>query len=172
MPPKVTIDFSKAIMKKLDRDDSVKEFQSSDEAFTNYLHVNAFSDQEMNIGQTWIYLYDGRIILGYITLAMAHMSQKEHKKLEVDGFGQIPGLIIGQIATNKDYECSGVATKMINWAISEANNYSKDVGCKMVMLQPKDDERIREFYQKRKFVYVGHDDRSLDSMFVLLDWLK
>lgn len=159
-------------MQKLTSTYKVDSFESSDKDFTDYLHVNSFSDQNLNIGQTWLYVYNEKIILGYITLAMAHMTQKEHKKLEVDGFGNIPGLIIGQIATNKEYECSGVATKMINWAINEANNYSKHVGCKIVMLNPKDDEKIREFYRKRGFVYVHHDDKNLDSMFVLLDWLQ
>lgn len=169
--PKVHIDFAKAGMKQLSASDYVKDFKCTDDDYANYLHVTAFSDQEMNIAQTWLYVYDKKII-GYITLSMAHMLQEEHKKLRVDAYGNIPGMIIGQIATHEAYEESGVATKMIKWAISQADAYSKTIGCKMVMLNPKDDEDVRQFYKNRKFVYVHHDDKQLDSMFVLLDWSK
>ncbi len=88
------IQFDKVGYRKLtDNTTGLSDFDCSKSDFVDYLKVNALSDQIAQIGQTWIFVYDGKII-GFITIAMGHMKQDEHESLQVDGFGNIPALNI------------------------------------------------------------------------------
>lgn len=141
----------------------LSNFVCSKSRFQEYLRVTALSDQAQQIGQTWVFIYETKII-GFITIAMGHMKQEDHEDLRVDGFGNIPALLIGYLATHKNYEKSGLGKYMVSWAINKAVEYSQTIGCRIVMLNPEDD--VIEFYQKQGFTLVPHDTPDHSSMFV------
>lgn len=138
-------------------------FACSKEKFQEYLTVHALNDQMEQIGQTWLFIYEEKII-GFITIAMGHMKKDEHASLQIDAFGNIPALLIGYLATHKDYEGNGIGRYMVSWAISKAVEYSESIGCRIVMLNPEKD--VIDFYQKLGFTYVPHEDDEYDSMFI------
>jgi len=98
------VQFNKVGYRKLKIDlNGTNDFKCSKEKFTEYLKVHASNDQIEQIGQTWVFVYQEKII-GFITIAMAHMKKDEHEDLQIDGFGNIPALLIGHLATHRDYE--------------------------------------------------------------------
>ena len=76
-------------------------FTCSNEDFAEYLKVQAHYDQEKQVGQTWVFKHADKIV-GFITIAMAHMKKDEYEKLKIDSYGNIPALLIGHLATHKD----------------------------------------------------------------------
>lgn len=95
---------------------------------------------------------------------MAHMKKDEHETLDIDTFGNIPALLIGHLATHRDYERKGVGRYMVSWVISKAVELSESVGCRLVMLNPEKD--VIGFYKKLGFIHVPHENEDYDSMFV------
>ena len=140
------------------------DFACSKEQFAEYLKVQAHYDQEEQVGQTWVFKYSGKIV-GFITIAMSHMEMSECEELEIDSSGNAPALLIGHLATHKDFERRGIGKRMVSWAITKAEDYSESIGCRMVMLNPESD--VIGFYEKQKFVHVQHsdDDEKSASMF-------
>ena len=144
------IDFSKDVsivmLDSVKRTDS--EFECKNPSYTEYYRVTAFSDMKGGLGQTWLCMYKKKMI-GFVTIAMSHMRPERDARLQGKGYGNIPALLIGHLATHKDYEGKGVGTNLIAWAIKEDVHHAKRIGCRIVMLNPEDDPKIRNFYIKR-----------------------
>ena len=162
------IDFSKDVsVVMLDPTMSIDpEFECKNPSYTEYYRVTAFSDMKEGIGQTWLCMYKKKKVIGFVTIAMAHMRPERDKQLQGKGYGNIPALLIGHLATHKDYERKGVGTNLIAWAIREAVSHSKRIGCRVVMLNPEDDPEVRDFYAKRGFTYVPQDDKERDAFYL------
>ena len=141
------------------------EFECKNSSYTEYYRVDAFSDMQEGIGRTWLCMYKKKMIR-FVSVAMAHMRPERDKRLQGKGYGNIPALLIGHLATHKDYERKGVGTNLIAWAIQEAVRYSKRIGCRIVMLNPEDDPEIRDFYTHRGFTYVPQDDKERDAFYL------
>ena len=152
------IPFWKITPEKLRDDlDGFADFACSNKDFADYLKVQAHYDQEKQVGQTWVFRHISRIV-GFITIAMAHMKKSEGKKLKIDSYGNIPAFLIGHLATHKDFERRGIGRSMVSWAIDMAMNYSESIGCRLVILRPESD--VVDFYKKLGFVYVPSTNDS------------
>ena len=157
------IQTSELVCKKLKVDlNGVGDFISSKEQFTEYFQVHAYNDQKEQTGQTWVFMHSGKIV-GFTTIAMAYMKKSECEELAIDSFGNIPALLIGHLATHKDFERQGIDKYMVSWAINKAIDYSESIGCRLVILNPESD--VIDFYKKRGFAYVPPDDGESASMF-------
>ncbi len=161
------IDFDNDVsIVQLTSTDSIdKEFECKNSKYTEYYKVHAFNDMEKGIGQTWLCIYKDKVV-GFISVAMAHMRPERHEKLEGKGYGNIPALLIGHLATHKEYERKGIGTNLIAWTIKEAVNSSARIGCRIVMLNPENDPKIKEYYVNRGFTYVSHDDKEKDAFYL------
>ncbi len=113
-----------------------RSFECSNPKYTEYYRIHAFNDMQTGIGKTWVLTYKDKAI-GFISIAMAHIRQERHEDLQDNGFGNIPALLIGHLATHQDYENRGVGTRLLAWAIKKATEYSKTIGCSIVMLSPE-----------------------------------
>lgn len=89
-----------------------------------HIKEDALRDQEKKVGTTWVWVYDNKIAVGYISLAMFSIDRKEiiKEKRSKYPYSTIPSLLIGQIATHKDYECNSIGSSMISWALHKPNN--------------------------------------------------
>ena len=99
---------------------------------------------------------------------MAQLHKNQHSKLGQFPHSNVPALLLGQIATHQDYEGLGVGQRMVQWVIYRGIQYSKDIGCRLVVLQPEKDV-IKWYRNKLKFVHIQHK-RKQDIMFYDLDW--
>ncbi len=59
-------------------------------AVRRLLEKGAFDDQANKIGQTWLFAYKKKDVIGYVTIAMAYMSKREHGKLEHFPHSNVP----------------------------------------------------------------------------------
>lgn len=164
-----SINFQKDVhIQKLDKTSfDLNRFKCSKQQYENYIKKEAFDDQDEEIGQTWLFVYKKKEVIGYVTIAMADLNKNDHKKLESFPHSNVPGLLIGQIATHKDFEGLGVGKTMIDWVVTEAKNYQNNIGCRVVVLSPEND--VISWYKKIGFVHIQHK-RKQDVMFIDLDW--
>ena len=102
------------------------------------------------MNRTWVYMADGAVI-GYISVAMGHMRPDRDPALRGMGYGNVPALLVGYLATDKRHVRQGVASSLLSWAVREAIQASKRVGCRILMLNPIDDPAVRQFYPTGAF---------------------
>lgn len=148
----------------------IKKFKCSKQDYANYIKKDAIIDQKRSIGQTWVLVYKQREVIGYVTLAMAELHKNQHRKLHVFPHSYIPALLVGQLATHQDYEHLGVGKTMIQWVISQGIQYSKNIGCRLIILNPEKDV-IKWYREKLGFEHIPHR-RKQDVMFYDLAWYK
>ena len=137
-------------------------FECRNSEFNDYYRVTCYSDMEAGLTRTWQYVDGKGATLGYITVAAAHLRPGRDPALQGKGYGNIPALLVGYLATGKSHERQGVATDLLLWSIEEALRMSERVGCRIVMLNPINDPDILRFYHNLGFRYIpagnGEDD--------------
>lgn len=100
-------------------------------------------------------------VAGYVTLAMSNLSKAAHKSLKnITNYPDIPALLLGQMARNLDYARVGMGRYMIDWVINLGTKLSKNVGCRIIILNSVPDKI--KWYEDDNFVYV---DNSNNTMF-------
>ena len=162
---KPEIDFDKIVVTRLSETTvGIDSFKNSKQEMVDHIQKEALRDQHLKIGTTWVWVYDNKIALGYISLAMYSIDKKDilhnqDESAQKYPYGTIPSLLIGQIATHHDYECNKIGQSMVSWAIKQAFEYSKEVGCRTVALHPHED--VIEWYSKKlKFKHIKRDNKQ------------
>ena len=137
-------------------------FNCRNPEFNDYYRVTSYSGMEEGLNRTWRYIGDEGAVLGYISVAAAHLRPGRDPALQGMGYGNIPALLAGCIATDKDRERQGVATRLLLWSIEEAMRLSERIGCRIAMLDLLDDPDTMRFYRNLGFRYIpagnGEDD--------------
>lgn len=171
--PKTEIDFGRVTVTRLGPDTAgIGSFENSKQEMVDHIQRDALRDQRLKISTTWVWVYDNRIALGYVSLAMYSIDRKDilhgrNEPAEKYPYRTIPSLLIGQIATHRDYECNKIGQSMVSWAIKEAFEYSKSVGCRVVALHPHED--VVEWYRRKlKFKHIKRGNRQDVMYFNLL----
>jgi len=160
-----SIDFEKKVqVYKLKKNIfNINKFKCRKHNYANYIKKDALIDQQRSIGQTWVFVYNQKEVIGYVTLAMAELHKTHHKKLRIFPHSYIPALLVGQLATHQDYESLGVGKTMMQWVVSQGIQYSKNIGCRLIILNPEKD--VIEWYkEKLGFEHIPLR-RSQDVMF-------
>lgn len=140
-------------------------FECRNPEFNDYYRVTCYSDMEEGLNRTWQYVDDKGDTLGYITVAAAHLRPGRDPALQGMGYGNIPALLVGYLATDKDHERQGVATDLLAWSIKEAIRLSQRIGCRIVMLNPLDDPDTMRFYHNLGFRYIPASDGEDDVFY-------
>lgn len=159
-----SINFDKVEVYKLERNlFDITKFQCSNPTYGDYIRNEAYDDQVKSIAQTWIFVYNNQHVIGYVSIAMGDLNKTQHEKLQNFPHTNVPGVLLGRLATHKDYECLGVGQKMIDWVFSEAIRYAKDIGCRILYLNPE--KGLDTWYSKKmKFVHIKKKNNQ-DVMF-------
>lgn len=127
----------------------IRTFKNHMPGMVRYLREEALLDQRRRIGVTKVFAYDSTII-GFVTLATASIRSRD-----VEGrgkwlrFGEVPALLIGQLATHSKYEGCRVGKTLVNLAVAEAADMSRRVGCRLVVLHPRKD--VISWYESQNF---------------------
>jgi len=131
---------------------NITNFQCSNTDYGDYIKGEAYEDQAKSIAQTWVFVYN-KYVIGYVSIAMGDLNKTQHEKLRQFPHTNVPGLLLGRLATHKEFEGLGVGRKMVDWVFSEAIRYAKDIGCRILYLNPE--KGLDTWYsQKMKFVHI------------------
>lgn len=140
----------------------VGDFQCSHNDYENYIKGEAYEDQANSIAQTWLFVYNNQNVIGYVSIAMGDLNKTEHEKLRHFPHTNVPGVLLGRLATHKDFEGLKVGQKMVDWVFYESIRYAKDIGCRVLYLNPEDG--VETWYLKMKFAYIKKK-KNQDIMF-------
>ena len=121
------IQFDRIKCKRLPKQSVLDRFKCSDPYFEEYLKFHAYDEDAKQLSKTWGFMY-GKEMIGHIAIAMSHMKQEMHETLKMDAHGNVPAVLIGYLATHRDYERMGIGSYMVGWAIVRARKHSKDWG--------------------------------------------
>lgn len=83
------------------------DFECRNPEFSDYYRVTSYSDMQESLNRTWQYIDDMGATLGYISIAAAHLRPGRDPALQGMGYGNIPALLVGYLATDKDHERRG-----------------------------------------------------------------
>ena len=147
-------------------------FESSVEEFTDYYRTESLQDIRERLVRMYVAKH-GNLVVGYVTLAMAHLrhdATDEIRAKEVNG--NIPALLISHLAVHKNFHRRGIGTQLLNLVFHIAPKLERWAGCRYVMLNPRDDGGVRDFYNNYGFTYYPNinDDRERDAF--LMDLKK
>lgn len=160
------IDFTKVKRARLTKTTpGIASFKNKEQSMVDFIQKEALADQEKKIGITWVWIYDDKILVGFISLAMFSIDRKEipSEKRGKYPYSTIPSLLIGQLATHDEYECNGIGTSMINFALSEAYKSSQTIGCRTVALHPLENA-IKWYEDHTPFKLIKRKEK-LDIMY-------
>lgn len=147
-------------------------FKCGNPKYDEYIKNTATNDHESNIGKVWIFYHSkDRKIAGYVTLAMSQLHKNEHKKLgDLTSHGYIPGLLLGQMARDLQYEKRNLGSMMINWTVSQGVELMERIGCRLIILQSEDDKV--KFYESHDFILIPPSKKKKNMMFYDLNWYQ
>lgn len=140
--------------------------ECSDAEFNEYYRAGCHGDMEEGLNRAWV-CDDGRgIVLGCLSIAAAYLRPDRDPALQGMGYGNIPALLVGYLATDKRRGRQGVAADLLTWALGEAVRTSARVGCRLVMLNPVDDPEIGQFYRNRGLRCLPVRDGEADVFYI------
>jgi GNAT superfamily N-acetyltransferase len=100
----------------------------------------------------------GRIV-GYVTLSAAQIERGFFPKtMQRNRPEQVPALLLGQLAVDKDYQGQGHGADLLRFALEAAIRVSDSVGGVGVITHPLD-ETLRGFYARWGFQDLPFDPR-------------
>lgn len=156
-------------MKYYQADNPDVTFKSNVEEFTEYYHKNSFYDMQEKLVRMYVAKHDRRVV-GYVTLAMAHLrsdATKEIKEKEVDG--NIPALLISHLAVHEDHQRLWIGSKLLDLVFRIVPKLERWSGCRYVMLSPRDDAGVINFYKTNGFMHLPNFNDDKYSIACLMD---
>lgn len=143
-----------------------QKFESSIEEFTTYYHQDCLEDLRHHIVRMYVLKVDGKI-MGYVTLANAHIRHDAIEPIVAKGInGPVPALLISHLAVHKDHQRRHVGQTMLKEVLgSVVPIITPLTGCRYLMLNPRDDQGVRDFYLDAGFDYYPRmiDQRVTDE---------
>jgi hypothetical protein len=117
--------------------------------------------QKERHGITYLFRVNDEVI-GFVTIAMGSLPAKKigGKDKELFRHKEFPCLLIGRLAVSNANRRSHVGSYLCDWSIGVALKYSRDIGCRYVILQTTK-EKYESFYKKCEFQCV--DEMSVKS---------
>ena len=129
--------------------DECRTFQCEKQGYADFIQDSneALKCQSDRLSMTYVFKKDNTII-GYVTLAMGALQKKRLPKdrKKAKRFPNVPSLLLGQLARDRRFKGEGVGGIMVDWVLRTANELSKKIGCRYVILDAELDKI--EYYKK------------------------
>jgi len=137
-------------VKKLDAQTNLSDFNCSEQddlGLNEFIHKEALDYQKESMGVTHLF-YLNDTIVGYITVAMGSISVKQ-TKLRLKSYDdkvRYPAMLLGRLGVDNKFRRRAIGKCMCKWSIGLAENLSKEVGCRFIVLVTKSESRVK-FYK-------------------------
>ena len=158
------------IIRRLDENDEVENFDCDDEPLNNYLKRQAWSNQEKSsIGVTYVAVDEGapRAVLGYFTLAMASVPRGAFPQKYVRGLPpyDLPLILLARLAVDRRFAGRGLGHALISEVFRISLRAADEVGCRCIVTDTYR-ERI-SWYTRYGFVPIeGAAESGPQRMFL------
>ena len=140
---------------------SLDEFHSKNEEVNTFLKERARIEIKDNLTTIYVVLIEERVV-AYVAIMCCHY------RFKPSGYTtefRVPGLLIGQLGVDEQYERKSLGSMLIDYCISIATEIKKLAGCRIIYVDSFDD--AVEFYRKHNFVLI--DDNIKDRNKMILD---
>jgi len=126
------------IIRRLEEDDGVENFDCGDDALNNYLKRHAWTNQEKSsIGVSYVAADEGapRTVLGYFTLAIASVPRDAFPKKHVRGLPayDLPLILLARLAVDRRFAGRGLGHALISEALRISLRVADEVGCRCII---------------------------------------
>jgi predicted GNAT family N-acyltransferase len=153
------------ITKAINESVNLSYFKCEKQYFADYLRLYAKQDDDKGIGKLWLFVNGNNKVIGYVTLAMSQLSKSQHLDLgRMTPRTYVPGILIGEMARDIDYKGRGLGNIMINWVVSKARDLSKEVACRIIIVEAEEDKI--DIYKKWGFEPIENFEERRNTMFL------
>ncbi len=126
------------LIRRLEEDDEVEQFDCSDEPLNSYLQRHAWANQQKSsIGVTYVALDEAapRTVIGYFTLATASVPRDAFPGKYVRGLPpyELPLILLARLAVDRRFSGKGLGHALISEAFKIALRVADDVGCRCII---------------------------------------
>ena len=127
-------------------------FDCGVKALNRYLVEYALQNQTKRFVRNYVCCLDGKIV-GYYALAYGSVNQEHVPKDLTRGMGkyQVPAIIIGRLAVDKNYQGHGFGKALLKDAVLRAKQAEEIGGLRVIVVHAKD-EGAQQFYSKYGFI--------------------
>lgn len=145
----------------------ISNFDCDEPKLNDFIHKEALGFQEERLGITYLAYINDKLV-GFVTISMADLKTERMElstKLPIR-IENYPALQISQLATDKRFQCRGIATNLIKWCMDKAVKYSEETGCRLLVLNT---EKKIKFYKNRNFIMLkGQGQRREKTMYLVI----
>lgn len=134
------------------------EFICSNNSLDTYLKNEAYYEHIMKFATTKIVTINDRIV-AYFTIEFKNIEIKEDEITEI-----YPTVHLKCLAVDKVYKNNGIGTILLQHITVEAEQISKFVGCRCLLINALSDKV--SWYQDRGFQFLDEDSRKQDDITV------
>jgi len=126
------------IIRRLQGDDVVENFDCKDELLNNYLKKRAWTNQrKISIGVTYVAVDESAptIVLGYFTLATSAVPRDSFPKKLVRGLPayDLPLILLARLAVDYRFGGKGLGPQLLREAFRISFAVSEQVGCRCII---------------------------------------
>lgn len=122
---------------------------NDDMGLNEFYHTEALEFQRERLGITYQFSYYKKTI-GFVTLAMYSIQREkipDDDQLPIR-IRHYPPLLLGRLASDNRFRGQGVGTFLLKWSIGAAVTFSRNIGCRYLILQTN--EERTNWYQDSK----------------------
>jgi GNAT superfamily N-acetyltransferase len=158
------------IIRRLEEQDDVEDFDCGDEPLNNYLKRHAWTNQEKSlIGVSYVVVDEAapHAVLGYFTLAMASVPRDAFPKRHIRGLPpyDLPLILLARLAVDRRFAGRGLGHALLSEAFRISLRVANEVGCRCLITDAYQD-RI-SWYARYGFVPIeGAPETGPQRMFL------
>lgn len=149
---------------------------TKDKDVESFLKTKAIPQSKSDISKTYLAFSEDRSLIGYFTIAIkcltipkqtlgSTISNNFYKSMNAHD-GIVQAYLIGQLSRSDNSE-KGVGVKLLDYALSQLNQYREGVGCRVVRIDCH--KELIPYYSNLRFRLVKKDSKSdLYQMILIL----
>ena len=134
-----------------------RSFDCGHPALNEYFRHDAFRNDELAIGKTFVAVDDEGVVACYMTLATAQVEAQalpEERRMKLPRY-PVPALRVAKLAVAKQRQGQGIGAWLLSRALERALSVSAEFGLYAVIVDAIDDQ-AKGFYEKYGFLpFVG-----------------
>lgn len=151
----------KFIVEVLSNKHNRKAFDCGVDDLNKFIQQYALQNQKKHFARTYVCCNDSKII-GYYTLSFGSVSRESAPNILTQGMGryQVPALILGRLAIDKEYQNAGFGMALLKDAVLRAKQAEQIGGLRAIVVHTKD-ATAQAFYAKYGFISSLDDPLTL-----------